>query len=105
MTKVTFLGAQFRTPLLGVSMFDWIVLESLLEGSGLSFVALGQKVCAACEKGFFRTVFQSEQQESSIAKPCEPYSTSFKNRRGALDGLCPPTCVPEGFILSSQSLS
>ena len=33
-----------------------------------------------------------------------PYSTPFKNRRGAFDGLYPPKRVPVGFILVPKKL-
>ena len=76
----------------------------LLDGSGTSFSGLRQKVCAVCEKVCSQTVSWSEEQRSSIAKPCKPYSTSFKNRRCASDGLGPPQCVPKAFILVPKSL-
>ena len=40
-----------------------------MEGSGVSFFAFGHKVCAACEKGFFRTVYQSEEQSALDSGP------------------------------------
>ena len=80
------------------------VLGSLLEGSGTLCSALRPGVCEVCEKVFFWSVSWSEEQRSSIAKPCKPYSTSFKNRRCASDGLGPPQCVPKAFILVPKSL-
>ena len=76
----------------------------LLDGSGTSFSGLRQKVCAVCEKVCSQTVSWIEEQRSSIAKACKPYSTSFKNRRCASDGLTPHTCVPTVFILGLKSL-
>ena len=80
------------------------VFGSLLEGSGTLFSALGAGLCSACEKAVLWSVSWSEEQRSSIAKPCKPYSTSFKNRRCASDGLGPPQCVPKAFILVPKSL-
>ena len=76
-----------------------------LEGSRTNFCGFGQSLSAECENIFFRCVFLSEEQVSFVAKPCKPYSTSFKNRRLALHGLCPPTCVPRASILCLQSVS
>ena len=74
-------------------------MERFLKGSGTPFCVLRQRVCAVCEKVSSQTVSRSEDEGSSIAKPCKPYSTSFKIRSGAHDRLRPSTCFPKGFIL------
>ena len=74
------------------------VLGSLLEGSGLLFSGLRAGVCEGCEKVILWSVLWSEEQTSCIARTCKPYSTSFKNRRCASDGLRPPQCLPKAFI-------
>ena len=48
---------------------------------------------------FFWVVSWSEEQGSSLAKPCKPYSTSFKNQRCAVDGLRLPKCILKASIL------
>ena len=101
MQKVTFLGVQFRERFLGASRR---VLGSLLQGSGTLFLGLRPGVCEVCEKVCFWSVSWREEHTSCIAKTCKPYSTSFKNRRCASDGLTPPTYVPKASILVTKKL-
>ena len=80
------------------------VLGDLFKVSGTFFPGLRAGACPGCEKVFFWSVSWSEEQWSSIAETCKPYSISFKNRRCASDGLVPLNCVPTTLILGIKSL-
>ena len=75
------------------------VLESFRMVLGPLFLVSDRRFVQSVNKCALRLFLWSEEQRSSIAKPCKPYSTSFKNRRCASDGLGPPQCVPKAFIL------
>ena len=77
---------------------------SLFGGFWTSYCALEQRVCVVCEKVSSQTVSWSEDQGSSIAKPCKPYSRSCKNRRGARSADCPFNGTPKALILPPKTL-
>ena len=80
------------------------VLGCLLESSATLFFGLRAGLCEVCEKVLHQSVLWSEDKTSCIAKTCKPYSTSFKNRRCASDGLGHPRCFPKESILVTKSL-